>query len=294
MDTLLAPRCRCAETPKGQSLLRGRAGVTPRAAAYRHWRAAVRSGRRADGAGPMTAIEAVTFDFWNTLVYELRGQLRSHRLEAWAGLLEEAGFALERVQLEAVYDSAWEAYVTSWKANQQFQAAEAAEHIIEKLGFNVPPDVRDALVEAFGRAGESAELRLAPGVEPCLRALKEAGARLGIICDVGFTPSATLRRHLIGHGILPLFDHWSFSDEVGVYKPAPEIFHHALEGLGSPVPGRVAHVGDIRRTDVAGALAMGMVAVRYTGISDDDSQPEPEAHHVVADYAELPAVLGFA
>ena len=27
------------------------------------------------------------------------------------GLLEEAGFALERVQLEAVYDGAWEAYV---------------------------------------------------------------------------------------------------------------------------------------------------------------------------------------
>ena len=30
----------------------------------------------------MPAIEAVTFDFWNTLVYELRGELRSRRLEA--------------------------------------------------------------------------------------------------------------------------------------------------------------------------------------------------------------------
>ena len=242
----------------------------------------------------MTAIEAVTFDYWNTLVYELRGELRGRRLEAWSGLLEEAGFAAERAQLEAVYDEAWQAYVTSWRANQQFQAAQAAEHIIEQLGFDVPADVRQALTEAFGRAGEQAELRLADGAEQCLHTLKGAGLKLGIICDVGFTASATLREHLIRHGLLPLFDHWSFSDEVGAYKPAPAIFQHALDGLGDPVPERVAHVGDLRRTDVAGALAMGMVAVRYTGISDDHSQPEPEAHHVIAHHGELPAVLGVA
>ena len=240
----------------------------------------------------MTAIEAVTFDFWNTLVYELRGHLRSRRMEAWSGLLEEGGFALERVELEAVYDGAWEAYLASWEANEQFLAAQAAEHIIENLGFAVPVDVREKLVDAFGRAGADVELRLADGLEPCLRTLRDAGLKLGIICDVGFTPSSTLRDHLIRHGVLPLFDHWSFSDEVGAYKPSPVIFEHALEGLGRPVPGRVAHVGDLRRTDVAGALNMGMVAVRYTGIEDDDSQPEPEGHHVVDHFDHLPAALG--
>lgn len=240
----------------------------------------------------MTAVEAVTFDFWNTLVYELRGELRSRRLEAWAGLLEEAGFALERVELEAVYDGAWDAYMASWEANEQFHAAQAAELIIERLGFKVPADVREALLDAFGRVGEEAELHVAEGAEECLRTLKDAGIKLGVICDVGFTPSPVLRGHLIRLGLLPLFDHWSFSDEVGAYKPSPVIFQHALDGLGSPVPGRVAHVGDLRRTDVAGALAMGMVAVRYTGISDDDTQPEPEAHHVVAHHGQLLATLG--
>lgn len=242
----------------------------------------------------MPAIEAVTFDFWNTLVYELRGELRSRRVEAWSGLLEEAGFALERIELEAVYDGAWEAYLASWHANEQFLAAQAAEHIIENLGFAVPPDVREALVQAFGDAGAGVELHLADGVEACLRTLKDGGLKLGIICDVGFTPSSTLRDHLIRHGVLPLFDHWSFSDEVGAYKPSPVIFEHALEGLGGPAPERVAHVGDIRRTDVAGARAMGMVAVRYTGIADDTSQPEPEGHHVVEHFDRLPAALGVA
>jgi putative hydrolase of the HAD superfamily len=240
----------------------------------------------------MTAVEAVTFDYWNTLVYEDRGHLRGRRLEAWTGIFEDVGFAVERSRLDASFDASWDRYVQSWTANQQYQAAQAAEDILEDLGFDVPGDVRTLLVETFGRAGDDAELHLTDGVEECLRTLKDAGVRLGIICDVGMTPSSTLREHLIRHGVLPLFDHWSFSDEVGAYKPSPLIFEHALEGLGGPAPERVAHVGDIRRTDVAGAQAMGMIAVRYTGVSDDQSQGEPEGDHVVAKHAEIPAVLG--
>ena len=141
----------------------------------------------------MGAIEAVTFDYWNTLAYEFRGQLRSRRMEAWSGLLEEAGFALERLQLETVYDAAWDAYIAAWRANEQFQAAEAAEHIIENLGVEVPPEVRMSLIDAFGRAGQEAELHLSDGIEACLRSLRSAGIKLGIICDVGFTPSSTRR-----------------------------------------------------------------------------------------------------
>ena len=69
------------------------------------------------------------------------------------------------------------------------------------------------------------------------------------------------------------------------------IFDHALGGLGVDAA-HAAHVGDLRRTDVAGARAMGMVAVRYTGVFDDDTQPEPEGDHVVDHHAKLPAVLG--
>ncbi|HZQ28656.1 MAG TPA: HAD family hydrolase [Acidimicrobiales bacterium] len=240
----------------------------------------------------MTAVEAVTFDYWNTLVYEDRGHLRGQRLEAWAGIFEDVGFAVERERLDAAFDASWDRYVRSWTANEQYQAAQAAEDILEDLGFSVPVDVRRELLDAFGRAGEEAELHLTDGIENCLLTLKDAGIRLGIICDVGMTPSATLRDHLIRHGLLPLFDHWSFSDEVGAYKPAPAIFEHALDGLGGPAPERVAHVGDIRRTDVAGAKAMGMIAVRYIGVSDDQSTTDPEGDHVVAAHADLPAVLG--
>ena len=55
----------------------------------------------------------------------------------------------------------------------------------------------------------------------------DAGLRIGIVCDVGLTGSPTLLAHLEHHGLADHFDHWSFSDVVGVYKPAPEIFAHA-------------------------------------------------------------------
>ena len=238
-------------------------------------------------------IDTVTFDFWNTLVYEDRGHLRGRRLDAWSGLLEEAGYATERAHLEQAFDRSWERFVARWTAGDHVAFAAAAEEIIEDLGHDVPPDVRAALVEAFGRAGDDAELHLARNVPETLRALKNGGLRIGIVCDVGMTPSTTLRAHLDRHGVLALFDHWSFSDEVGCYKPSPAIFEHALAGLGAD-PATTAHVGDLRRTDVAGALAMGMTAVRYTGVFDDTATDHPEAHHVVADHTELPALLGVA
>ncbi|HZN15946.1 MAG TPA: HAD family hydrolase [Acidimicrobiales bacterium] len=238
------------------------------------------------------ALEAVTFDHWNTLVVE-KGELPGRRLEAWLGIFEDAGFTVEREELSAVFKDAWDRYVTAWTANEQYHAAEAAEQCLEGLGFAVPDDLKPALIDAFTHVGRGIDFDLTEGVAECLTDLKDAGVRLGIICDVGFTPSNVLREHLIRRGLLPLFDHWSFSDEVGCYKPAPEIFEHALDGLGGVEPSRAAHVGDLRRTDIAGALAMGMVAVRYTGVFDDDSSPDPEADHVVGDMRALPGVLGF-
>jgi FMN phosphatase YigB (HAD superfamily) len=112
------------------------------------------------------------------------------------------------------------------------------------------------------------------------------------VCDVGLTPSTVLRDYLEGHGILGLFDHWSFSDEVGVYKPDAAIFEHALGGLGGIDPTRAAHIGDLRRTDIAGAKAMGMLSLRYRGVTDDDPDHGPEGDIVIDDHADLPVALG--
>jgi putative hydrolase of the HAD superfamily len=240
------------------------------------------------GAG---AIEAVTFDFWNTLVVDGGGAGRDHRLDAWMGVLEDAGFAVERGALDAAMAASWETFLEAWNTNRQYRHIEAAVDILEQLGYDVPPDVHDQLIASFTYSPETMP-SLTEGVEDCLRTLKDAGIRLGIICDVGMTPSSALREILDHNGLLALFDHWSFSDEVGAYKPARQIFEHALAGLGGLAPTKAAHIGDLKRTDVAGALAMDMVAIRYAGSFDDVESEGPEATFVVASHAEVPGVLG--
>lgn len=237
------------------------------------------------------SVEAVTFDFWNTLVVDGGGIGRDHRLDAWMGVLEDGGFAVERGALDAAMASSWERFLAAWESNQQYTHIEAAVDILEQLGYDVPADVHDQLIASFTYHQENYP-SLTDGIGDCLRTLKGAGVRVGIICDVGMTPSTVLREILDHNGLLELFDHWSFSDEVGAYKPARQIFEHALEGLGVALPTQAAHIGDLKRTDVSGALDMGMIAVRYTGSFDDAESEGPEANHVIASHAELPAVLG--
>ncbi|MHB1488512.1 MAG: HAD family hydrolase [Acidimicrobiales bacterium] len=241
-------------------------------------------------------VDAVTFDFWNTLVYEERGHMRDRRMAAWVGILKGAGFPVERDELHAIYDRAWDTYVRSWHANEQFGAAQAAAQIVKGLGYQLTPGLEEMLIEAFTSSSQDAQVHATGGIASCLERLKAAGLGLGIICDVGFTPSVILREFLKELDLFGYFDWFSFSDEVGYYKPAPEIFRHALAGLGGPAAARVAHVGDIRRTDIAGAKSMGMIAIRYTGISDDagDEPPDelPPADHVVESHDQVPVVLG--
>ena len=152
--------------------------------------------------------------------------------------------------------------------------------------------LRALLLEGFDEGGRNAAIHPCPGVRECLTTLRHAGVRVGIICDIGLTPSPVVRDLLARHQLLDLFDDMVFSDDVGVYKPDRAIFAHALTGLGKTDFSRAAHVGDRRRTDVAGALAVGMTAVRYNAIFDDFAPGTPDADIVINELARLPEALG--
>lgn len=239
-------------------------------------------------------VEAVTFDFWNTLMWEEPGSLKEQRLAVWADALAAIGARLDPVRLERVHDAAHQEYVDSWTAGRQFRVEEAVELMLERLDGDVGPEARSVLVEGFSEGGRRAAVHPSGGVRECLEALRTAGVRLGIICDIGLTPSRVVRELLDRHGLGEFFDGMSFSDEVGDYKPARAIFEHALASVGGVAPERAAHVGDRRRTDVSGAVAMGMTAVRYNGVYEDEAVRAPEADIVLADLAELPSALGVA
>jgi HAD superfamily hydrolase (TIGR01549 family) len=245
------------------------------------------------------AVTAVTFDYWNTLCCEPPGgYLRGRRLEAMTKVMVDAGVGSAGVVLpvlRAGYEAAWANWHEGWQANRQFTGVDAAQSICDAVeaAFADSPAVgalRPRICAAFAEQGQGAELQLVDGVADTLAALSERGIRLGIICDVGFTPSPALLAHLERQGLVKYFDHWSFSDEVGVYKPDPRIFSHALDGLGGPDPARCVHVGDRKRTDVAGARAAGMRAVRITTVYEDPDDGPDDL--VISSYEELLPALG--
>jgi FMN phosphatase YigB (HAD superfamily) len=239
-------------------------------------------------------VEAVTFDFWNTLVRE-DPTVWDRRSNAWRELLAERGHVTEDATLKAAFDAGWHAYVANWNANAPFGAVDALKVMLTNLGVSSDGPLTDALLAVLTDPPTDRYPTLNPNLLETLGALRDADVKVGIVCDVGLTPSRVLRRYLDQQGALELFDHWSFSDDVGVYKPDAKIFHHALAGLGGVSPERAAHIGDLRRTDIVGAQALGITAVRYTGVYDDPVIPDSpiiEGDHVIADHAELPAILG--
>jgi putative hydrolase of the HAD superfamily len=242
-------------------------------------------------SGSDRRVDAVTFDYWDTLVRASPPPFAQARLDALVAVLAAHDRIVAPAAVVALMAAVFtEEFTPAWQRNEQYTAVDAARSLVQRLDVAGRGRVEDDVVEAFVAAGDAAATTLTPGIAESIRTLVDAGVRVGIICDVGLTPSVTLRRALEHHGLLVHFTSWSFSDDVGVYKPDAAIFRDALDGLGGVAPGRTAHVGDLRRTDVAGARAMGMTAVRYTGVADDPTEG-PEGHHVLTDHADLPGLL---
>ena len=234
-------------------------------------------------------IEAITFDFWNTIARVPTGAMTEARRRAVLAACEGHGVEVEAELLAASLEEVGQSWERSWAEGVHLHPREGAELLVRALG--VEDAAGQMVAEAFLDAGRGVDLELAPGIGAVLEALNERGIRIGIVCDVGFSGGALLRDLLAKEGLLEHFSGWAFSDEVGHYKPSPQIFEAALVSLGAR-PGEAMHVGDLRRTDIAGAAALGMRTARYRGMHDDaDGEGGPEADFVLDSHRELLEVL---
>ncbi len=96
---------------------------------------------------------------------------------------------------------------------------------------------------------------------PTLAALQQRGFLLGVVTNrlYGGEPFQEDLRTL---GLLNYFDprHIAISGDLGVRKPNPAIFLHALKALDVP-PEHAAMVGDSLNADVLGAQKLGILAI---------------------------------
>jgi HAD superfamily hydrolase (TIGR02253 family) len=125
-------------------------------------------------------------------------------------------------------------------------------------------------------------LRLYDDVRETFNQLKPR-YRLGLVTNGA---SDTQRGAIRALGIEELFDAIVISGEIGVQKPDASVFALAVRKLDVEAE-NTWHVGDNLRTDVAGALGAGLIAVwiNRTGASREDTDPRP--HHEIRSLKEL-------
>jgi putative hydrolase of the HAD superfamily len=238
------------------------------------------------------SLEAVTFDFWGTLFQWNQGVAEIRRA-AVRDFVARHRAELSPEVVDAAFAAGVAAQNEAWRGQSRHFGPEAIiEHLLAGLRLEVPRVARAELLALIEDPEPDRRLTATSGVEAALGRLRARGLRLGIVCDSGMMVGRVLRGQLERTGLAAHFEPGAlaFSDEVGVTKPRPEIFQRALEALAVR-PAQAAHVGDLRFTDMAGARAVGMRAVRFRGFNDDDGEG-PEGDAVIDDYRDLEAALG--
>lgn len=127
---------------------------------------------------------------------------------------------------------------------------------------------------------------LLPGAQALIDALK-GKVRMGIITN-GFADLQMVR--LERTGLAPHFEHIIISEEVGIAKPDPRIFAHALEKMGNPDKKRVLMVGDNPQSDILGGLNIG-VETCWLNLHGADTPQDIQPHYQVSSLDELQALL---
>ena len=234
-------------------------------------------------------IKAITFDFWSTL-YANKTEDYAKRIGELKHLMEQASgetFLLKSFKeaiktTRAIWNKVWvEEYRTLNAREWTAVLAEQLSVTLSTAGHErVKTYLEDSILDSLPTVVDGAKLALAE---------LSSRYRLAIISDTALTPGRALRQILKQDELAFYFTHLTFSDELGHSKPHPNAFLSALEAL-SVAPREAVHVGDLLRTDVAGAQQVGMRAVQYVGVNRDDSLDiEPDA--VINCHSELEPLL---
>lgn len=140
--------------------------------------------------------------------------------------------------------------------------------------------------EAY-RAAWSAYADALPALDAILEALPDA--RFGIITN-GELELQSRKVRLIG--LADRIEHVVASGALGIAKPDPRIFLHALELFGS-APEHAVYVGDRLRVDAVGAARAGLGGVwldRGADAAPIDATTVPDVHRITS-LEQLPALL---
>jgi HAD superfamily hydrolase (TIGR01549 family) len=206
---------------------------------------------------PRPRFAAVSFDFFNTLVYHQDERGRGARIREYFG---RHGWPCDAWR-PSVIDGAF-AHCVDQGMPDDFADVDASFRVrittalLERMGVPVTSQLAAEHAESLWNILGPAHFSLFPDVARTLRAVRARGVRLMLISNW----HAGLRGFCRALGLDTYFDVIVSSFDAGCEKPDPRIFAIACARLGVP-PGQVLHIGDSIVDDVEGARAAGLAAL---------------------------------
>ena len=231
----------------------------------------------------MSDITAVTFDLWQTLLLDNRelGRARAQvRLDGAQAALKKVGQEYDIDHIRDAYRACYRhchgvrdlGLDLSFREQVEVFIENIAPGLLERLDEETIKEILDAYADSFFVHPP------VPHVDSVnvLRDVKAMGLRIGLISNTGMTPGVTFRSYLDQQGMLGYFDTLTFSDEVKLAKPSPQIFEITLRSLGA-APEQAVHVGDHVANDVVGANRCGLKTVWITGFYEREDPLDPDS-----------------
>lgn len=208
--------------------------------------------------------------------------------------IEKVHPELDAATLVAANGEAWKGYwpeiQSDWTLGRRTGAEVSRETWRRTLALCGCTDERVLeLACATHAATAEATYRLFDDARHLLTTLADSGVRLTLITNGS---SDVQRGKLRALGIERVFHATVISGELGIAKPDPRIFAHALE-LCQVKPEHVWHVGDNLVTDVGGANAAGIGSVWLNRRGSTRREEDPTPRVEVSTLSDLPKALGW-
>lgn len=218
--------------------------------------------------------------------------------EAYRTVYDLLGYSQWFESFEHYYTIYWEYNQQLWvrysagEITRDYLNAERYSHPLRVMGV---PDADAISIRFWDESMKRLPLgtRLMPHAREILEYLHPK-YRLYILSN-GFTELQS--RKMNSAGIAHYFDGVILSEDIGVNKPHPEIFEHALR-VARVAPHQALMIGDNLEADIQGAHQVGMEQVFYNAkkialpemqSSSDSSQPYPT--HTIDSLLELKNIL---
>ncbi|MEN6462631.1 MAG: HAD family hydrolase [Syntrophomonas sp.] len=206
-------------------------------------------------------IEAITFDFWNTL-FKIPDDtvISKQRISNFYKVLLIGGYEVKVEDVATAFRECWEHANFCQRAyGREITPRGHVDFILKRLNLNLAGNIWDRVYHTYTTTLLEIPPVLNDDVKETLPVLAER-YKLAVICNTGVTPGLILREFIKNNQLQNYFKMMVFSDEVGWAKPNVNIFRYTLEGI-KVENSKAAHIGDDPITDIIGAKKAGMKAV---------------------------------